>query len=218
MTLKKTEQPVVPHRPLTLVFCLWALAVVSVALGLAAAITMLIVAASSATVTATTILWSVMVFAGGCCVAAVLAALGWLCRSQYLKLLAGRRPVSAPQPLTPPAKADDQPRPAAPTGPASPIEMVLEQLRELNVNVLLSESQRKAKRQHLLQQQANQVARAAEQGAAGGDLAVAQQQLDRLVQLCPTGPGSMNSGAEFSRPATRSRPKTSPRPPAKSKT
>jgi len=191
MALNNTDDRTVPGSPAGLTFWLWVMAVVSVALGLAAGITMMIVAADQAGVTTVTVLWSLMVLAGSCCVALVLAALGWLCRSHYYQVLASRRlPTEAQPPGTPVAdkSLSNSGEEAESTAQAGTLETVLEQLRELNVNVLLSESQRKVKRQYLLEQQAQEVASTVEHSAATGDVALAEQRLERLVQLVPDWP------------------------------
>ena len=59
--------------------------------------------------------------------------------------------------------------PAAPDGYTA----LLGELRELNVNLLLSDAQRELKRKYLLDRGAAQLTQAAEQALVGGDLATA---------------------------------------------
>jgi hypothetical protein len=79
---------------------------------------------------------------------------------------------------------DNLPFPPRPVSPALEAQL-LEQLRELNVNLLLSDSQKQLKRTQVLLPQAQMLAREAAQLAATGDVKAAWQSLQRLVQVAP---------------------------------
>ena len=70
---------------------------------------------------------------------------------------------------------------------ASPLmeAQLLDQLRELNVNLLLTEAQKQLKRTHVLLPQAQALAAEVGQLTAAGDVKLAWQALQRLVQMAP---------------------------------
>jgi tetratricopeptide (TPR) repeat protein len=65
---------------------------------------------------------------------------------------------------------------------------LLEELRELNVNVLLSESQRQAKRRYLIEREGQRLAEQIERALSAGDVDAARERLDRFVRLVPDDP------------------------------
>lgn len=209
--------------PWALVLCLWALAAVSAVLGLAAALLVLYVDARAWGVGLETILWAVLFFAAGWCMAGVLCALAWLCRSQHRRgLLAGRIAAALERLGEAPVQrsrgriaggqaealrrlgAGDAGLASAEAGKPAPagagVELaeasrtpeedpLLEEIRELNVNVLLSDSQRQMKRRYLTERRTRQLIEEIERGIASGDLGQADESLDRLLRLAPDCPG-----------------------------
>lgn len=202
-----SQQPPKPSRsasPLALVFSLLALAVVFVVLGLAAALTVVTLDLLAGRASLATLAWAIPALVGGWGLGAGFWALAWLCRRAYQQELNQRRMVRAlevlaGQPVSPggeaagagaerPADAGGEaPGPGGRLG-ADQVKTLLAELRELNLNVLLSEQQRQAKRQYVVQTQADRLARQIEQAAGSGDLGAAEDDLDRLLRLAPDSP------------------------------
>ena len=182
--------------PSSLAFVLYALAVISVVLGLAGGLTVLTLATISDSLHLVTVLWMVMSLAAGCSVAGLLWALGSLCHRAQQQAAAERRMVSALERLA--GRAGDLAAPAAggappdaPPGidPDEPsLAALVREVRELNVNALLSDGQRQLKRQYLTERQAETLARQVDRAAADGDLDEADRQFDALVRLAPDWP------------------------------
>lgn len=173
--------------PSRVVVCLSILAVLCAGVGVAGAGALLVGASRAGSLGAGAVLWALAALAGGCGAGAALWALGWLCRSAHQRLLAARG-ARATAVAAWPAPAEPAPRPARAPEPATTaprFDEVLEQLRELNVNVLLTERERRAKRERLTAREAEGVAGEVERHLASGELAAAGEQLDRLVRVAP---------------------------------
>jgi tetratricopeptide (TPR) repeat protein len=214
--------------------CLQALGVIAVILGLAGAV---IVVAASPTEgwrsSAVVVMWMLVALAAGWMAGGVLWAAAWLCRGHHHQTLLGQRivallerlpaegmemlevPLSSassssrvaragPIPLEGEGRADSKP---APTTARARLEAALEQLRELNVNLLLTESQRQLKRQHLLERQAARLTRDLEQALASDQYPQAEEDLERLVRLAPDWPqlGDLRRRVDQARSAAEAR-------------
>ena len=109
-----------------------------------------------------------------------------------------RRAASASAAQGRPEGAEAEPPSAArPAGTGPPVqvpvgtaaEALLEEIRELNVNVLLSDSQRQVKRRYLTGRGAERLKADVERAVASGDLGQADESLDRLLRVAPDVPG-----------------------------
>jgi uncharacterized membrane protein YciS (DUF1049 family) len=200
MEPQKSPKPFRAASPIALVYSLLALAVISVTLGLAAGLIVLTRDLLEKRVGLLTLLWVIAAFVAGCCVGGVLWALAWLCRRQHQGELAQRRMVRALELLAgPPAGGpeetsvqaeevkDSSAGAAGLIGPEQ-LRTLVAELRELNVNILLSEDQRRAKREYVIQTQAKRLAGQIEQAADSGDLPAAEEHLDRLLRVAPDWP------------------------------
>lgn len=211
MASGESDRSAKPGAPPVLALCLWALAIISVVLGLAAALVTIFTAAHAGMVgLTTTILAAVLYFAAGCCVAGVLCALAWLCLRQRqqglleqrialaLERLAGAPaqvgrpgigggPPGAARPL--PSAEVGKGRPAGPAAERPEADPLLEEIRELNINLLLSDSQRQMKRRYFTERQAQRLTQEIERAIASGDLGLADECLDRLRRVGPDLPG-----------------------------
>lgn len=185
-----TTQRQVPS-PFLLVFCLTVLAAISSALGMGAAVAVLLLDIAAERVAEATAGWMVLFSSAGLAVGAVLWAMAWLCRQRHaagvaqqqtirvLERLARQRPMPAALPVSSP---EPDRRDAA---PAQPADALLRELRELNVNLLLSDDQRRAKHRHLSARHADDLAETIQQALADEDLPEARGQFDRLMGLAP---------------------------------
>ncbi|KKM23617.1 hypothetical protein LCGC14_1613360 [marine sediment metagenome] len=139
--------------PQLLVVCLSVLGVVSVIAGLSVALTVLSLDLLADKASAATLGWTALSIIAGCCAGTFLWAVGWLCRKHHQQDLNQRRIARALEaPWGQPLSAPGAPSAGEPAGPvdADTSAALLGELRELNVNVLLSEPQREAKRRYLL--------------------------------------------------------------------
>lgn len=199
----KADRPKTASSASALVLCLMALAIVSVFLGLLGGAVVLFTAALGGWITPLTLVWAVVAVAAGCSVGAVLWALGWLCRNNHQRWQTERRMAIALEALTAPGQgAEGELGGALPTAPpptakgepdqggaADPrLRPILRQLRELNVNILLSDAQREAKRRYLTERESQRLQARIAQAAAAGKADDAQGYLDELVRLAPDGP------------------------------
>ncbi len=192
--------------PAVLVVSLWALAAVSVVLGVAAAVSAALETETADGAASAILRVAVRVVAGGC-VAGFLWALGWLCRMRVEQVELTRRIASALEDLAGAGVlgaagagapglviegAEEEPGRAAGEDEGATAsaggEALLRQLRELNVNVLLSESQREMKRRYFTEREGKRLSREIERLADAGDLARAEAALERLVRLAPDYP------------------------------
>jgi len=185
--------------PSSLVLVLYALAVIAVVLGLAGGLTVLTLATMADRLHLVTALWMAMCLAAGCCVAGVLWALGSLCHRAHQQAAAERRMVLALERLA--GGAADLAATAAPAEGGAPsdapagidpdepaLAALVREVRELNVNALLSDAQRQLKRQYLTERQAETLVRQVDRAAAAGDLREADRRFDALVRLAPDWP------------------------------
>jgi len=187
------------------VSCLAVLGALSAMLGLAAAAVVLLLDVAADRASEATAGWMVLWAAGGCCVGAVLWALAWLCGRRHLDSVAQRQlartltSMTAPwsAPVLPPEPASDTAGAGGPL-PAQTAEALLAELRELNVNLLLSDEQRRAKREHFLSRRADALADQVAEVLEIEDLPEARRRLDRLVGLAPDDPraGSLRERIE----------------------
>ena len=199
----KEDRPKAASSASALVLCLMAMAIVSVFLGLLAGTVVLLTGALAGQITPFALLWAVVSFAAGCSVGAVLWALGWLCRNNHQRWQTERRMAIALEALTAPGQGGEgelgAALPAAPPPPAKGepdqrggvdprMRPVLRQLRELNVNILLSDAQREAKRRYLTERESQRLQERIAQAAAAGKADDAQGYLDELVRLAPDSP------------------------------
>ena len=198
----KEDRPKAASSASALVLCLMALAIVSAFLGLLAGAVVLLTGALGGQITAFSLLWTAVAFAAGCSAGAVLWALGWLCRSNDQRWQTERRMAIALEALTAPGQGGEGELggalPVAPPsakgepdqgGAADPrLRSVLRQLRELNVNILLSDAQREAKRRYLTERESQRLRARIAQAAAAGKADDAQGYLDELVRLAPDRP------------------------------
>jgi len=189
----KSNRPL--PSPQLLVVCLMVLAGLSAAVGLTAALAVGLLAVSAGRAGQATAGWMVLFGMAGCCVGAALWALAWLCHRRHLDGVAQRQLARALASM-----AERRSAPALPTeraadstghdkpAPAQTPEALLAELRELNVNLLLSDEQRCAKRKHLLSRQADALAGMAAEAVEAEDLPEAQRRFDRLMGLAPDDP------------------------------
>jgi len=192
--------------PAVLVVSLWALAAVSVVLGVASGVSAALGTDAGDGAASAILRVAVRVAAGGC-IAGVLWALGWLCRTRIEQVELTRRIASALEELAgagvPGAAGagtlglviqgtEDESEQAAGEveGRAAGLggEALLRQLRELNVNVLLSESQREMKRRYFAEPEGKRLSREIERLADAGDVARAEAAFERLIRLVPDHP------------------------------
>ena len=236
MASGESDRSAKPGAPPVLALCLWALAIISVVLGLAAALVTIFTAAHAGIVgLTTTILAAVLYFAAGCCVAGVLCALAWLCLRQRQQglleqriALALERLAGAPAQVGRPGIGGGPPGAAQPLAPAyrtgrsaevgkgglagtaaerPEADPLLEEIRELNINLLLSDSQRQIKRRYFTQRQAQRLTQEIERAIASGDLGRADECLDRLRRVGPDLPGigELSERLEQARTRTQAR-------------
>ncbi len=221
--------------PWVLAACLWSLAVISVALGLASALVLLYAAAEAQAVDAGAVLAAVLSFAGGCVLGGVLWALAWLCRREHERSVLVGRIATALERLAGASVAPSRQRIARgqaealgrlaggegearapgsegvvlaeqipPTAEADPL---LEEIRELSINVLLSDSQRQMKRRYLTERQSQRLKEEVERAIAAGDLGAADESLDRLLRIAPDLPeiGQLTERVERARSEAEAR-------------
>ncbi|MHC4717937.1 MAG: hypothetical protein ACYS5V_13265 [Planctomycetota bacterium] len=188
----KTERQLT--SPYLLVFYLIALAMTSSALGLGAALAVLLLDLTAGRVREATAGWMVLFASAGCCVGAVLWALAWLCRRRHADSLSQRQAARLLEALagrwsvrTAPSASEAQGQADQPSPVEVPDEL-LREMRELNVNLLLSPDQRRAKHEHLMARRAQGLAAAATRAVEDENLAEAQRQFDRLMDLAPDHP------------------------------
>jgi len=144
--------------------------------------------------------WLVACIVAGLCVAGALLALAWMCSNASQQTHALRRAASALDRLTPgPAdhlarlaggrrkKAAVGPSPAAPDSSDQVVrmEMMLEQLRDLNISVLLSDEQRREKHRLVVQREVADLTEFITRSAEAGDFEAAESGLDQLARLVP---------------------------------
>ena len=199
----KEDRPKSASSASALVLCLMALAIVSAFLGLLAGAVVLLTEALGGRMTPLTLVWTAVAFAAGCSVGAVLWALGWLCRNNHQRWETERRMAVALEALTAPGEGGEGELggalPVAPPPPAKGepdqggaadprLRPVLRQLRELNVNILLSDSQREAKRRYFAERESQRLQERIAQAAAAGKADDAQGYLDELVRVAPDRP------------------------------
>jgi len=182
-----------PKDPRGLALFLSAIAAAMVLVGVASAVT---AAATATTPPASRVMLVLAILSMFAAAAGVLWALAWLCRGIHEQALALRRLASAME-RPPAARAGGISVVASAAPPASPrpppagadesvrLEMVLEQLRELNVNVLLSEPQRRAKHGRVVDRQVSELAAGVGEAIEAGDLVSAERQLQSLAGLAP---------------------------------
>ena len=144
--------------------------------------------------------WLVACIVAGLCVAGALLALAWMCGNASQQTQALRRTASVLDRLAP-GPADHLARlaggrrkkPAAGPAPVAPdasdqvvrMEMMLEQLRDLNISVLLSDEQRRQKHRVVVQRQVGDLTEFITRSAQNGDFEAAESGLDQLVRLVP---------------------------------
>ncbi len=167
----------------TVAFCLSVMALVAVAAGLGAAVAVLVVHVSTGVQSWLTLVWMVGVLALGCGAGAALWALAVLCRQGHEQALALRRAAAALERLAGGGGVDG----GEPPGRAADLQEVLAQLRELNLNVLLTNRQRQEKRRRLIDRQVERLTRGAEEALAAGDVDSAGEHLERLEAVAPDG-------------------------------
>lgn len=183
-----------PKSSFALVLALLGLAVLAAVVGLAGAFTVLVADLLSDRLSLATAGWMALLLVAGCGTGGALWALGWLCQRHYehgreLKRIA--RAAEALAQLRPGegrAGASGMAADAAEGDRGGVLEAVLEELRELNVSVLLSEEQRRAKYEHVLAGRVQGLVREVETLAAEGDAHAAESSLGRLRRLAPDHP------------------------------
>jgi len=218
-----------------LVTSLLILAIVSTAVGLAGGAIILGAAALEGGLDRPAVLWALASFAAGCFAGGTLWAFAWLCGAQQrLALTQGRiatalerfsgagasLPVAALERseadgVEPAASAQAPARRAEQAGsvdePTAPpdrqLQAILAELRELNLNLLLSDAQRQLKRQHFVQRQERRLRERFEHALGGGDLAEAESALDRFARAIPDSAelAGMRQRLEEARSAAESR-------------
>ena len=202
---EKADQPAAASSASALVLCLMALAVISVFLGLTAGAVVLFSEALAGQISLLTLLWMIVAFGAGCSVGAVLWALGWLCRNNYRRFQTERRIAMALESLGAPEQGGEgevaaalpvAPAKAEPAGGREPqagaadprLRPILRQLRELNINILLTDAQREAKRRYFTERESTRLRERIAQAAAAGMADDAQGYLDELIRLAPDRP------------------------------
>ncbi len=186
-TNNRTEQ----FQSAMLVWFLSILAGISVLVGLAAGVVLLIRSAS----------WLVAVISlvGSFCVAGVLLALAWLCRRGYQQAQAEEKMISAIERLSGELQPGSVRHIEQEAGvrvveedPGTPhadrFEAILAQLRELNANLMLSDAQRRKKAQDLTERRASQLKEQFEEAISTGDFTKAEDILDGLTGVEPDSP------------------------------
>jgi len=180
-----------PKSPFPLVLVLLVLAVLAMVVGLAGAFSVLAVHVASGRLSLVTVGWMGLLLVSGGVAGGVLWALGWLCQRHHEQgQVLGRiaRAVEALAESGPRGVGAGTDGPAAEAGQGGDQGGIVEQLRELNINVLLSEDQRRAKYEHVLGAEVRQLVQRVERSAAGGDAPAAESALERLRHLAPDHP------------------------------
>lgn len=179
--------------PSVLTPCLLVLGIISVLSGLAAGVAILSVDATGGRFGPVTVIWMLVALAGGGCLGGVMWALAWLCRDQHRRSLSQGRMASTLERLasTGPQVQTSAAAPGAEvSAPAQPVAggEILEQLRELNINLLLSEQQRAAKRKHILSPLSKELAEKITQAADDGEPDQCEAHLQELMRIAPEWP------------------------------
>ncbi len=181
-------------KPTAMVTFLLILAITSIVLGLGGGLTVLAVRSFQGQIDLATVMWMAVCFMSSSCLSGVLWALGWLCRSQYHHARTEERIISALERLSAAGAvraiqvAEQVGTESADSLPAGLSEAILEQLRELNCNLLLSEPRRQLKWKYLTEESSQRLIRQLEHSLGAGDLVAAEKVLDRLVRLVPDSP------------------------------
>ena len=182
MTSENVDKRSVSKSPSLLVYSLLALGVISVLSGLVAAIVVVaaeLAAESSGQMAA---LKALGVMVAGGCVGAVMWALAWLCRGQHQRATADARIATALEQF---ALGAEVPTSAGSGGADEAPSELLEQLRELNVNILLSEKQRTSKRRYITERRGDELTELIDSALADGETDKATEHLDELVNIAP---------------------------------
>lgn len=178
------------------VLCLSWLGLLWVLVGLALAIYLLHQDVVAYKVTAQTAVQSVLAIMLGLTGGAICWGMAWLCRlAAQREPSAPRGPMSGPPssaaaPLLPPAlpaAAQYQPPRTQPVPvlPPSALDALLEQLRELNCNVLLSDSQRQVKRELLQRRELPVLRQRFTAQCAALEVRAAGQTFDSIARIAP---------------------------------
>ncbi|MDY7009528.1 MAG: hypothetical protein SVV80_02100 [Planctomycetota bacterium] len=174
-----------------LVRLLLVLAAVSVLVGLVGGLMMLIRLRAW--------LSAVIILAGSWSVAGVLSALAWLCQRGYQQAQADKKMISALESILEELRAasvhhvergaeTSAAEETTDTSQADRAEAMLEQLRELNVNLLLTDDQRQKKGRILAESSAKTLKQRAHDVLLAGDLSGAEDILAGLIRLEPDSP------------------------------
>lgn len=161
--------------------------------GLAAGVAILSVDATAGRFGPVTVIWMLVALAAGGCLGGVMWALAWLCRDQHRRSLSEARMASTLERLASTA-ARGQTSAAGPgaefSTPPQPVAggELLEQLREFNINILLSEQQRAAKRKHIISPLSKELAEKITQAAADGEPDQGEAHLQELIRIAPEWP------------------------------
>jgi outer membrane protein assembly factor BamD (BamD/ComL family) len=192
MSLEDTNNRTEQLMLTILVWFLSILAAVSVLIGLAAGVILLIRSASW--------LGAVISISGAFCVAGVLWALAWLCLRSYRQSQAEQKIISVLNRIAGELQAgsvrhiergpvvsdaEDDPDVAS---HADRTEAILAQLRELNANLMLSDEQRQIKGQRLVGQHAQRLKQRLQEAISAGNLAKAEVILNSLTGAEPDSP------------------------------
>lgn len=168
-------------KPTTLIRFLPILAVVSVVLGLAGGLTVLVRSDSW--------LWAVISIAGSCFLASVLLVLAWLCRRAHQQAQAEQEIISAVEHLAGELRSvrhiDRGAGEVSDTSSADRFEAILAQLHELNDNLMMTDAQRRRKAQDLVERRAGRLKQQAEDALSAGDFVEAEKALENLLHLEP---------------------------------
>ncbi len=181
-----------PSSPTALVGCLLVLGVISLLLGFGGALVLMGLQTAAGVLSFMTALWMVASLVAGGCVGGVMWALAWLCQNSYRRALTVRRLATAMEQLSFSSLPDASPGAAgAPAGGVSAadgdLQAILDQLRDLNANVLLTDRQRETKRRYFTERRSQKLAEQVATTAAGSP-DQAQELLDELVAIVPDHP------------------------------
>jgi len=191
MSLEDTNNRTEQLMLIILVWFLSILASVSVLIGLATGVILLVRSASW--------LGAIISVAGACCVSGVLGALSWLCLRSYRQSQAEQKMISVLNRIAVEIQSgsvrhiergsdvsDAEEDPGASN--ADRIEAMLAQLRELNANLMLSDEQRQIKGQRLTEQHTQWLKQRLQEAISAADLSKAEVILKSLTGVEPDSP------------------------------
>ncbi len=188
MDVPKRELKPGPHGLLTVLTALAACAPVA---GVAGGLAML---GSASVISSNDVVLAAAVAFGGCLGGAGIWGVAWMIRAQYesmhaqrrlLEILAGIDALPAPQGIVVQAAARATAPPRLETADQAAVVNVLAAIRELNANLMMTEEERRVKRQRQQEQDAQKLALQIEGAIGGGQFEAADALLRRMYDEFP---------------------------------